>query len=313
MMEQPETPEQLATLLGGAAAEKKTISLAGSGSKCAMAGPLQSADVTISTSGLSRVVQYDPKDLTISVEAGLRIAELAQVLAEHRLMLPLDPPFFDQATVGGIVASNCSGPWRRFYGTARDLIIGMKFITLDGKIIQSGGMVVKNVAGLDMAKLLVGSFGTLAAIAVVNFKVTPQPAARRTFLMAFEKVADAIAKRDVILQSVLQPAALDLLNPAAAQRVGREGYLLALQALGARSVMDRYAKELPGAVALEASEETEFWRGIREFVPDFLRAQHQGVVVRCSSTLSGLKGIIDSTKEPVLARAASGVSYLNFR
>ncbi len=110
MMEQPETPEQLATLLGGAAAEKKTISLAGSGSKCAMAGPLQSADVTISTSGLSRVVQYDPKDLTISVEAGLRIAELAQVLAEHRLMLPLDPPFFDQATVGGIVASNCSGP-----------------------------------------------------------------------------------------------------------------------------------------------------------------------------------------------------------
>ena len=86
-------------------------------------------------------------------------------------MVPLDPPFSAGATVGGVVASNSSGPRRRLYGTARDLVIGMQFATLEGKLVQSGGMVVKNVAGLDMAKLMIGSFGTLAAIAVVNFKL----------------------------------------------------------------------------------------------------------------------------------------------
>ena len=92
-------------------------------------------------------------------------------------MVPLDPPFAEAATVGGVVAANSSGPRRRLYGTARDLVIGMQFATLEGKLVQSGGMVVKNVAGLDMAKLMIGSFGTLAAIAVVNFKLLPMPEA----------------------------------------------------------------------------------------------------------------------------------------
>ena len=98
-------------------------------------------------------------------------------------MVPLDPPFADQATVGGVVAANSSGPRRRLYGTARDMVIGMRFATLEGKLVQSGGMVVKNVAGLDMAKLMIGSFGTLAAIAVVNFKLVPMPEAERSFLL----------------------------------------------------------------------------------------------------------------------------------
>src|SRR5256886_13255208 len=100
-------------------------------------------------------------------------------------MVPLDPPFSQGATVGGVIASNTSGPRRRLYGTARDLVIGMTFATLEGKLVQSGGMVVKNVAGLDMGKLMIGSFGTLAAIAVVNFKLLPMPAANATFVIPF--------------------------------------------------------------------------------------------------------------------------------
>ena len=88
-------------------------------------------------------------------------------------MIPLDPPFAQDATVGGVLAANQSGPRRRGYGTARDMVIGMTFATLEGKLIQTGGMVVKNVAGLDMAKMMIGSFGTLAAIATVNFRVHP--------------------------------------------------------------------------------------------------------------------------------------------
>ena len=123
-------------------------------------------------------------------------------------MIPLDPPFAGSATVGGVVAANTSGPRRRLYGTARDVIIGMKFATLEGKLVNSGGMVVKNVAGLDMAKLMIGSFGTLAAIAVVNFKLAPAPAVTRTFVLSHRRLEDAIATRNRILQGVLQPSAL---------------------------------------------------------------------------------------------------------
>ena len=137
-------------------------------------------------------------------------------------MVPLDPPFAREATVGGVVASNASGPRRRLYGTARDLVIGMQFATLEGKLVQSGGMVVKNVAGLDMAKLMIGSFGTLAAIAVVNFKLAPTPEVERSFLLPFDSLADAMAARNRILASALQPAAVDLLNPAAAASVRRQ-------------------------------------------------------------------------------------------
>src|SRR3984893_10775611 len=148
---------------------------------------------------MGRILQYEPRDLTISVEAGMRYSDLSNVLAQNRQMIPLDPPFANNATIGGILAANNSGPRRRLYGTARDLVIGMKFATLEGKLVQSGGMVVKNVAGLDMGKLMIGSFGTLAAIAVVNFKLTPSPEVERSFLLPFETLAAAIAARNRIL------------------------------------------------------------------------------------------------------------------
>src|SRR5215471_17153475 len=109
-----------------------------------MGGPLLPADVTVSTAGLSRVLQYEPNDLTISVEAGMRFAALQELLSKNRQMLALDPPFRPQASVGGVIASNSTGPMRRTFGTGRDLVIGMKFATLEGKIVSTGGMVVKN-------------------------------------------------------------------------------------------------------------------------------------------------------------------------
>src|SRR5205807_1547249 len=192
----PRGPQELAHLLASAAARNHTITLGGAFSKRLMAGPVEPADVTISTSAMARVLEYEPRDLTISVEAGMRYADLNSLLAQNRQMVPLDPPFAETATIGGILASNVSGPRRRLYGTARDLVIGMKFATLAGKTVQSGGMVVKNVAGLDMGKLMIGSFGTLAAIAVANFKLLPMPEAERTFLLGFADLASAINVRD---------------------------------------------------------------------------------------------------------------------
>ena len=128
-------------------------------------------------------------------------------------MIPLEGPYSDEATVGGMVAANINGPRRRLYGTARDLVIGMRFATLDGKLVDSGGMVVKNVAGLDMAKLMIGSFGTLAGIASVNFKLTPRPKLASTLLFSFDDVQAAMEARTAIIRGVLNPVAVDLLNP----------------------------------------------------------------------------------------------------
>src|SRR5579864_3135430 len=187
------SPEELAEALAAAQRNRQTIHLCGNSTKDRMGGPICGADIRISTAKLNRVLQYEPSDLTISVEAGITYRELSRVLAEHRQMVPLDPPFSENATIGGIVAANASGPRRRLYGTARDMVIGMTFATLEGKRIRTGGMVVKNVAGLDMGKLMIGSFGTLAAIAVVNFRLHPMPEGTRRFVQRFDAAGGAIA------------------------------------------------------------------------------------------------------------------------
>ena len=280
-----------------------------------MAGPVEPSDISISTRNLTRVLQYEPQDLTISVEAGVTYCSLAGMLAEHRQMIPLDPPFADGATVGGILAANSSGPRRRLYGTARDLVIGMKFATLEGKLVQSGGMVVKNVAGLDMAKLMIGSFGTLAAIAVANFKVLPAPEVERTFLLGFEDAARAIAVRDRILGGVLQPLALDLLNPAAAGEYGSGRWLLAMQAGGNEAAIKRYEFEVSSLAqwaALDGARQETFWSHVRDFTPRFLATNRDGAVARVSCTLKELPRVLDSIDAPAIARAGTGVSYAFF-
>lgn len=299
-------------MLRDAAAQKQTIALAGHGSKHAMGGPTEPAAVEISTRGLKRVLQYEPRDLTISVEAGMPWTELSQLVAANGQMIPLDPPLCEQATVGGVVASNSSGPRRRLYGTARDLVIGMTFVTLEGKQVQSGGMVVKNVAGLDMAKLMIGSFGTLAAIAVVNFKLTPAPQAERSFLLAFDSLSRAVAARDGVLRSVLQPAALDLLSPAAAAPLGVNGWTLAIRVAGNLAVIERYEREfshVSEGMGLEGGPHEELWKYVREIAPEHLAAHPNGVVVRASCTLKELEALLASMPEVAVARAGSGVAY----
>ncbi|MGA2589388.1 MAG: FAD-binding oxidoreductase [Bryobacteraceae bacterium] len=309
----PESPEDLAEALGQAASRGQTIQLGGHFSKRLMGGPVASADVTISTAAMNRVRQYEPRDLTISVETGISYCELSRLLAEHRQMIPLDPPFSDTATIGGILAANCSGPRRRLYGTARDMVIGMRFATLEGKLVESGGMVVKNVAGLDMSKMMIGSFGTLAAIAVVNFKLIPQPPFERTFGFAFAGLDEALAARDAILKSALQPAAIDLLNPAAAE-LEKPAYTLVVQAGGNAAALERYERELSamGAHTVRPGADAALWRAIQNLTPRYLEANPDGAVVRVSGTLKQLRAIMQSIPGPAIARAGSGICYAYF-
>ncbi|MDQ2946383.1 MAG: FAD-binding oxidoreductase [Acidobacteriota bacterium] len=299
--EEPGSPAELAEAL----ATGRTVRVGGNFTKDKMAGPLVNADVTVTTRRMDRVLMYEPADLTVSVEAGITYAELSRILAEHRQMIPLDPPWADTATIGGILSANTNGPRRRLYGTARDMVIGMTFATLEGKLVQTGGMVVKNVAGLDMGKLMIGSFGTLAVIAVANFRVHPMPAHTRTFVWTFAKAGEAIVARDAVLKSLLQPSAIDLIKD--------EGeYRLMVQAGGNSAVLDRYSRELGGSRAVEGDKEAELWKHIREFTPRFLEAHENGIVVRIACKLTEVGGVLESLPDPAIARAGSGVVYGHF-
>lgn len=315
-MHTPQTVEELIDTLAQVARRERSISLFGNGTKHAMAGPRARADESISTAGLRRVLQYEPRDLTISVEAGLPWRDLTSTLAANRQMVPLDPPFARRATVGGVVASNSCGPRRRLYGAARDVVIGMQFATLEGKLVHSGGMVVKNVAGLDMGKLMIGSFGTLAAIAVVNFKVLPAPDVERSFLLPFGSAAAALAARNRILTSALQPAAIDMLNPQAGATLGNSAWLLAIRVGGNAAVVNRYERdfaELGDGVAFDTDRQTTLWRHIEDFTPNFLDRNADGAVVRASCTLKEVATLMETFEGPAIARAGSGVCYGYFK
>jgi glycolate oxidase FAD binding subunit len=307
----PGTAEELADELRRSSLHDRTIVLESGGSKHALGGPPEGDD-TISLAGLRRVIEYEPRDLTVSVEAGMPWRELTALLAGNRQMVPLDPPFADRATVGGVIAANSSGPRRRLYGSARDMVIGMRFAMVDGKVVETGGMVVKNVAGLDMAKLLIGSLGTLAAIVSVNFKVQPVPELERTFVLPFASVAEALAARGAILTSALQPSAVDLLNPAAGATVGNGAWLLAVRAGGNAATVNRYERELARGgqtVAFEGAGQAQLWRHIEDFTPAWLEKHPDGVVVRASCTLKEVGPVMESFPGPAIARAASGVCY----
>lgn len=305
----PSSAAELASVLAETAARSQRIALFGRNSKRLMAGPLADDAVSISTVNLRALRQYEPGDLTVSVEAGMPFTELQSLLRKNGQMLAMDPPFAAESTIGGVVASNSSGPMRRAFGTVRDLVIGLTFATLEGKLVSSGGMVVKNVAGLDMGKLMIGSFGTLAAIAVINFRVHAVPEECRTFLFSSPSLEAIVDKRDAIAGGLLQPFALDLLAPAASARLNRRGFVLLLRAGGSEAVLGRYARELNAEETLTGQVERDLWRSIREFTPEFLKRQN-GVVLRVSTTVKELRSLLRLVSGPSISRAASGITYV---
>ncbi len=304
----PNSPTELADALRKASDKKQSIEVGGNFSKSLWGGPVREADVQISTARLSSVIQYEPRDLTISVGAGMSYATLTRLVAGNRQMIPLDPPYAAKATIGGVIATNLSGSRRRLFGSARDLVIGLQFATTEGKLVQSGGMVVKNVAGLDMGKLLIGSYGTLGVLTSINFKLIPVPPDHCTFVRSFATAAEAVAERNRLLSGVLQPAGIDLLNPSAAEILGHKGFLLILPVGGSKVVIDRYKSEL---VSYHVAPNDMLLGRVGEFSAVFLSQNPKGAVARVSTRLQGLLPLLETEKRPLIVRAANGVAYLH--
>jgi glycolate oxidase FAD binding subunit len=178
----PRTIDEAQEIMAQAARDRARVLFVGGGTELGLGPPPSGIDLEFHTEGLDRVVEHAPLDQIVVVEAGVRLAALQELLASRGQMLALDPPWATRATVGGVVATNAFGPRRTRYGSVRDLIIGISIIRADGTAARGGGKVVKNVAGFDLPKLMVGSLGTLALITTVTFRLHPLPESSATVL-----------------------------------------------------------------------------------------------------------------------------------
>lgn len=206
---EPPTVEALSAMLAWASRERLSVVVRGSGTKLGWGPAPRANDLLISMSRLNRVVAHRHGDLTATVEAGARLSDVNKELGRHAQWIPLDPPMADRVTIGGLVATNESGPRRHRYGAPRDLIIGVEFATADGRVAKGGGIVVKNVAGYDLPRLMTGSFGSLGVIVSATFKLYPLTAASRTVVVEVPAPAQLGALVGRIMSSHLTPTALE--------------------------------------------------------------------------------------------------------
>jgi len=279
----PGTIDEVSRVVTYANQERLAIVPRGSGTKMEMGGIPRKMDVVLSTSRLNRITDRDCENLTLSAESGLTLGEVQQGLAKvgKGYFLPLDPSFTDQATLGGIVATNSSGPKRLLYGTARDMIIGIKAVFPNGDIVVSGGKTVKNVSGYDMCKLLIGSHGTLGILCEMTFKLLPLPEKEATLGLSFAAIEDADGFVRELMGSPLIPSSIEILNRVAVQKMScpmsmppNANYLVAVGLDGVSESIDRQVSEMSEmgkkhgtleAVTLDAEKHPAFWVALRDF------------------------------------------------
>jgi glycolate dehydrogenase FAD-binding subunit len=217
----PGTVEEAGRVVAACGAAGAPVIPWGGGSAMHLGAPPRDGAVVVATRRLARIVEHEPADLTVTVEAGITMDGLQSALAARGQWVSLDPPFPAQATLGGVLATNAAGPRRYLYGSARDVVIGVRVVGADGAVVRAGGKVVKNVAGYDLVKLYIGSLGTLGLIAEVTLKLRPRPEADRVCWAVF---ADLVAAGDAVravMASDLVPHSIELLDAAAAALCAR--------------------------------------------------------------------------------------------
>ncbi len=180
-------------------------------------------DVLLSTRCLDEVTDFSPADLTVTAGAGIALGELAARLAPAGQLLPLDPPGGESATLGAVVARADAGPLRLGYGTPRDHVLGLELVTGDGRVLELGGRVMKNVAGYDLVRLVVGSRGTLGLITRVTARLRPRPGADLTLALRAPTEGACVSAAGAIRGARLEPAALEILSPEASAHVAAAG------------------------------------------------------------------------------------------
>jgi glycolate oxidase FAD binding subunit len=310
---QPDTAEELALALAEATAGRSSTVVRGGGTKVAWGRRAEAIDQVLSTSRLLSPLVHRDGDLTATVGAGVRLADLNAHLNQKGQWLPVESPFAG-ATVGGVVATNESGPFRQRFGTPRDLLIGVTLALPVGRLVKSGGTVVKNVAGYDLGRLISGSLGSLAVIVDATFKLAPLAPASTTMRLRCEDAAAMGAACAAVSSSQLEPAAFDLrVACAAGHPTTRE--LLVRFATSPRATATQVAALaalVPGFVAAPSDVAADLWR-------DQLTLPWQGsATVRCSwapAAAADVASLVEACAGGVsgllfVGRAAVGAGFL---
>lgn len=312
-IEEPGSADEAAEILRSAAAERLRVRFRGGGTKWEWGSSVGEPDIVLSTKRLDRILEHNAADLTAVIEAGVPLAAAQEAFAASGQMLALDPPLGpaswvpgdESATIGGVVATGDSGPLRHRYGAPRDLLLGMTVALSDGTVATSGGKVIKNVAGYDLAKLFTGSFGTLGLIARVAVRLHPLPP-RRVSAVGFGEDPEALQRASIALaHSPLELESLDVAWPE------WSGKVIARCAGAAPEPRAQEAVRLMSKAGLVAEREEE-----DEGVWDEQRGNNrtgEATVVRISalpSELSRIIRIVERLQGSLIARAGLGVCWV---
>jgi len=326
---QPATLVEVAETLKEAADQRLAVVPRGGGTKMGLGGPPRAADLILSTQRLNRIMDYTPADLTVTVEAGMRLADLQETLRRERQFLALDPPGGPQATVGGVIAANASGPRRLRYGSARDVVIGVRVAQTNGTVTKAGAKVVKNVAGYDLNKLYVGSLGTLVVLGEVSFKLSPLPELYRSLAVTMPSVEAAMTVVRRVLRSPLSPTALEIANQAAVTSLPRlqpyrgSSVLLLAEVDGFGQAVERSLRDLEGycreagagqVTRLDDEPAQEAWADLREAASRLQAA----LTLKIAVPVTAVAALIAAVEAPhsgltgpaVVSHAGSGIIYV---
>jgi len=218
---QPQDIAELSDAVCAAAGRDEAIYPVGGKTMLAFGLPPVKPGIAVETCRLDRVIDYPARDMTITVQAGITLAKLQAVLSNENQRLPIDVPLAERATLGGVLATNTSGPRRYGFGTARDYVIGITVMNDLGVEAKAGGRVVKNVAGYDLCKLYIGSLGTLGILTQVTLKLKPRPEEQALLTLPCSDTAlEGVLER--LHGSRTRPICLDLLNRATVQYINQQ-------------------------------------------------------------------------------------------
>jgi glycolate oxidase FAD binding subunit len=303
----PSTFQDAAAALATAAKDGQTVRIVGAGTKLGWGASDAEADLELHTSGLDQVLAHDAGDLTATLQAGVPLEVAQRTFAAAGQMLALDPPLGTPGpTIGGVVATADSGPLRHRYGAPRDLVVGATVALSDGTIAQSGGKVIKNVAGYDLAKLFSGAFGTLGLILSVNVRLHPLHETSVTALGAASDPAVLSAAAIALAAAPLEFEALDV-----AWKGGRGGLLARCAGREATRRAQRAARRMRevGLSQVDVTDQDgQLWERQRAG-----QRSPEGALVRIAATpteLAAVIGAVDAGEGTLVGRAALGTSHV---
>ncbi len=255
--EVPESAEALREIVARCNEAGAKVVVAGGNTLSGMGLPPEGSDVTLLTIGLNGVVANEREDLTIAALAGTPLQDISSLLAAQGRFIPFDAPHPEYATLGGTLAAGWLGPRRHLHGRVRDYLLGTTIVLADGTLARAGGMVVKNVAGYDMSRLYVGSFGTLGVLVQANLKTLPMPAQARLFLARLPERTRARACGQLAALPIRPAAAfwIDGFSKAIDGEDGEEGRIAVLLE-GSSALLERATRDLRSALGRAGVPET---------------------------------------------------------